>query len=35
MIKLGHELKTDKIGFWGDGGSKKLKKRQTSFMYVP
>ena len=28
-------LKWDKIGLGGDGGSKKYKKRRTSFMYVP
>ena len=28
-------LKSDKIGLGGDGGSKKHKKRRTSFMYVP
>ena len=28
-------LKSDKIGLGGDGGSKIVKNRRTSFMYVP
>ena len=30
IMRQGHDLKSDKIGFGGDGGSKKLKKRRTS-----